>query len=115
MLWCCAALLLLPPQPEPVFVVANPSNVARTEVIRVSVPFPRGAHRELSRARVGDADAACVPLVRWPDGSLAVVQLHARVRLAPRERLRLTVEPRAGPCPDPARSDRGPEARWHFE
>ncbi|MFO1053788.1 MAG: hypothetical protein U1F36_16350 [Planctomycetota bacterium] len=56
-------------------------------VFRVSIPWPAGAHHELQAVDVEGDLAPCVTLLRWPDGSVAVSQVHARARFeAGRER-----------------------------
>ncbi|MHC4918545.1 MAG: hypothetical protein ACYTKC_03020 [Planctomycetota bacterium] len=126
MSWSCVLAVLLSqelPQelprkqtrePTPAFVVANPADTPRTEILRVSVPFRRGSHKQLHRARIpqehGEEDAAAVPLVRWPDGSIALAQLQVRVHLGAKERRRFLVRPGQGPCPDP-----GGEVPWHYD
>jgi len=124
MLWSCVLAVLLPQgvsreraeeqakKPAPAFTVHNPADTPRTEIVRVSMPFPRGAHSQLQHATVEDGkqDAALVPLMRWPDGSIAVAQLQVRVHLGAGERRRLVVQPAKGPCPDP-----GAEVPWHYD
>ena len=116
--WSCAlALLLSPGLPQeqgPAFVVQNPADAPRTEIVRVSMPFPRGRHRQLRLARIPqqdhEADACVVPLMLWPDGSIAVAQLQVRIHLGARERRRFKVQPAPGRCPDP-----GKDVAWHYD
>lgn len=129
MLWSCVVAVLLPQgveasqEPVPAFAVHNPADRPRTEIVRVSMPFPRGAYRHLGHARVrqvggqegkagndGGRDAALIPLMRWPDGSIALAQVQVRVHLGARERRRFLVQPTAGPCPDP-----GDEVSWPYD
>ncbi|MBK8980210.1 MAG: hypothetical protein IPM29_30280 [Planctomycetes bacterium] len=81
-------------EPRPAVVVRNPDGQPRTELLRVSVPWPRGALRELRAARIGDDVAPAVTLMRWSDGSVRVAQVHPSVTLSPGETL-LRVEPAA--------------------
>ena len=91
-------LILVAPQ-GPVFVVQNPSPVPRHELVRTSLPLPRGRYPELEWVEVAGDAAPVVPLVRWPDGSLAVVQVQARVRLGAGETKKFTVQPQVGALP----------------
>jgi hypothetical protein len=93
------------------FWVANPSSVRREEILRVSLPFPRGAVAELSGVEVDGAAADAVPLVRWPDGSVAVAQAHVPVRLAPGQRRRLVATAASGAATPSGRADPARE-RW---
>jgi hypothetical protein len=68
-------------EPSPRVRLTNPAAVTRVERVRFSMPWPIGAHRELASASVGEFDASCVPLLRWADGSIAVVQIQALVEL----------------------------------
>ena len=90
---------------EPAFVVRNPSAAARNELVRASLPLPRGRFEKLPWVRVAGDWTPTVPLIRWPDGSLAVVQLQPRIALAPGQQRRFRVdlapaqEPPAAPRP----------------
>ncbi len=116
--WSCALAVLLPPglpqEQGPAFVVQNPADAPRTEIVRVSMPFPRGRHRQLRLARIPqqdrEADACVVPLMLWPDGSIAVAQLQVRIHLGARERRRFKVQPAPGRCPDP-----GKDVAWYYD
>ncbi len=87
---CLAGILLLLPQ-TPGFVVENRASTEREELVRASLPLPRGRFRDLAFVEVDGGRAPTTPLVTWPDGSLALVQIHARVRLAAGERRRFAV------------------------
>ncbi len=89
--------------------VTNPAPAPRTELIRVSVPWPRGAHAELPAVRIGADVAPCAVLERWADGSVALAQAHTRIRLGPAETRELPVEPVAA-----AAGEDGPW-RWPAE
>ncbi|MDA0374096.1 MAG: hypothetical protein O2865_09960 [Planctomycetota bacterium] len=89
--------------PGPNVRLTNPSAVSRVERVRFSMPWPEGAHRELSRVRVGDAVSPCVPLLRWRDGSIALVQVHALVDVDANADVTLEVVPvDGGPDAGPA-------------
>ena len=83
-------------QPEPAVVIENPAPIDRQEIVAFSLPLPRGAHRDLRRARVDGAPAACAPLIRWPDRSVAVARVHVRLELPANSRRVLAVEPLPG-------------------
>ncbi|MEZ5963907.1 MAG: hypothetical protein R3F56_08695 [Planctomycetota bacterium] len=103
----CALLLSLQ-APEPAFVVHNPSALAQDAVLVASLPLPRHWQaRDLAELRVGDDAAVWTPLQRWPDGSLALVQVHWRTHLAGAARVRSAVHclPRARAAPPPAAVD----------
>src|SRR5690606_17884366 len=89
-----AALLLQPGPPEPAVIVHNSAAQPLRQLVRVSVPWPRGALADVRRVRLGDTEGSAVPLVRWPDGSVAVAQVRATLALGPLETVRLAVEPR---------------------
>lgn len=71
--------------------IRNRSPQPRHETVRFSVPFARGEVRDLQSVRIGETDAAAVPLLRWPDGSVAVAQAHARLAFAAGERRQLSI------------------------
>lgn len=89
------------PPPEPALIVHNPAPAAQRGWIAASLPLPRGRHRELRTATVGSHAAQVRPLLRWPDGSLALVQLHWRQELAAGawEAPKVHLEPAPGPAP----------------
>ncbi len=99
LLLACLAVML--PQ-SPAVLVSNPGSSPRQEVLRISMPWPRGQHQELAAVKVAGVQAPCVPLLRWPDGSLALVQIHTRVRLAAGAQQRLLVEPLQQAVEEPA-------------
>lgn len=89
--------------PSPKLRLTNPAAVSRVERVRFSMPWPKGAHRELARVRVGDAVSPCVPLLRWDDGSVALVQVHALVDVEANAEVTLAVVPvEGGPDAGPA-------------
>jgi hypothetical protein len=88
--WLASLFLALPQ--EPAILVKNPATANRDEVVRASLPLPRGRFKTLPWVKVGGKWAPTVPLVRWSDGSLAVVQLHPRVTLPAGARRRFKVE-----------------------
>lgn len=92
---------LAPQEVAPRVVLSNPDVVAREELVRIPMPWPRGAVRDVAAVSVGERVAPCVPLVRWSDGSVAVAQIHMRVALGPREELVLPVEVADGASLDP--------------
>jgi hypothetical protein len=75
----CLASSVLAQAPDPLVVVRNETPFAVVRTLEAAWPLPRhlGA-RALHSARVGDAPARWSPLLRWPDGALAVVQLSWR-------------------------------------
>lgn len=80
-------------QPEPAVFAHNPSGHEQVRVLRVAWPVPRHwGVRDVRAARVGREPAACVVRLRWPDQTLAVVELRWRARLAAGERAVLRVE-----------------------
>jgi hypothetical protein len=79
--------------PRPRVRLANPAPVQRTERVRFPMPWPAGAHRDLGAVRVGDVEATCIPMLRWADGSVAVVQVQALVTLEPGADVVLDVVP----------------------
>ncbi len=83
------------------FTVANPSALPRTEIVRVSLPVARGEWWDARGVRAGGAVAAAVALARWGDGSIAVLQAHVEVSLAPQETRDLSVEPLAAAIDPP--------------
>ena len=131
------AATLLPAQEEkPLVLLANDSPFLRDQLVRVSVPFPPGAHRDLADLVVADRPTAWRVLSRWADGSVRVGQAAFPGRpggwLAPGEILNLPLrkgKAAAGPfAPHPvwqaglaagdfrlvARPPRGPEATWRL-
>jgi hypothetical protein len=82
--------------------VRNPGPVAHSCVLTASLPLPRqwGA-RALADLHVGAAPAQQRPLLRWPDGSLAVVQVqwHAVLPAGYDERVVVRCVPRSDAPP----------------
>ena len=85
--------------------LVNPSPVARRAVVMCSVPFARGLLRARPADRViavavdlpsGRVQAPARPLLRWPDGSLALLQVHVDCELAAYQRVQAAVEPLIG-------------------
>src|SRR5262249_13097468 len=89
-----AACLLAPQEHAVAAEGVNPAPVARSGIVTVSVPLPRGAlpapageaRDRVLTARVRAADGAPVvapalPLLRWPDDSIAVLQVHAQLEV----------------------------------
>src|SRR5688572_24433848 len=91
MLAMACALALLPQ--EVTLVASNPGVRRRREVVQVSVPFAFGQVRELPQLVAGDHPVACVPLLRWRDRSLAVVQAQFELELDAGERRQLRLRP----------------------
>ena len=103
------------PLQQPVELI-NPSPVAREGLVFCSVPFARGVLRShLADSAIavvvglpsGAVRAPARPLMRWPDGSLALIQVQVHCAFKAAERLPATVEPvldEAGvACAAPAR------------
>jgi hypothetical protein len=67
------------------FRVANEASVERTEVLRASVPFPRGGYQSLANLVVSGFQTAWLPLQYWPDGSVKLAQAQFTDTLAPQE------------------------------
>ena len=93
----------LPTRPEPVLHLHNPSPLPQQCLLTASLPLPRpwGA-RSLLELKVGEASADWAPLLRWADGTLAVVQLQWRASLAADETARVLVH--CVPSPDDPRA-----------
>ena len=87
----CVSFLVLAPQPPAQVLVVNPTALSRQQVMRVSVPLPRAHRRSVAVVKVEGVSHPCVPLVRYADGSLAVVQAHIPVELGPGQKLSLPV------------------------
>ena len=103
--------------PAPSFSVENLTTQPRREIVLASVPLPPGrvhvlrsarvTHRlEVPLARSGAEPMAAqaservvgelvpaVPLMRWPDGSVSLMQVQVPVSMGPRSRLILAVQP----------------------
>lgn len=90
-----------PPAPECRIVAANHSDEPRREIVRVSLPMPCGTVRGPTTASVAGTAVPAIPLVTWPDGSAAVLQLHVPLELEAHEERRLHVQV-GGPPPAPA-------------
>src|SRR5690606_22394073 len=75
--------------------LVNPSAQRREGFVSFPMPWPDGAHATLERMLVGGRPAVCVTLERWPDGSVALVQVHAEVALEASAQVELEVEPAA--------------------
>ncbi|MDP6930590.1 MAG: hypothetical protein QF412_12905 [Planctomycetota bacterium] len=58
------------------FHVENRSSWRRQEIARVSIPFARGERRQARRFVVDGVAVPAVTLIRWPDDSVAVAQVH---------------------------------------
>jgi hypothetical protein len=106
-------LALLLPQSESAHGVrvriANPAPVARTLVVPMSVPFPLGSLPAAAAVAGREPVIACtvrgagkertapgLPLMRWPDGSIAVLQVHARCELTANREAEVEVLPQRG-------------------
>ncbi len=85
------ALCLLCQQPEPAISIENPAAMAVEQVVTASLPLPRGAYPKLGVAKLGDTPAVCDVLLRWPDGSVKVAQIQARLSLPASSRQKLRV------------------------
>ena len=76
------ALLAAPPQepdatlPAPRIHVDEPASVSRDGLVTVSVPWPRGAHREVDAVVVGERTGRATTVLRWPDGSVRLSRVH---------------------------------------
>jgi hypothetical protein len=82
LLLSCAAAAQVRSAPAPIVCIENFAPIDLERWWRVSFPFPRGTQTgELDGLRIGDAAAHVLPLVRWPDRSVAVAQLQFRARL----------------------------------
>lgn len=86
-------VVLCMPQAEPVpaFVVENRAPIERQQVLPVSMPFPRGLHAEVKAVSVNGEVFPCLTMIRWPDGSVALVQLHTRLKIPKEQRSRFEV------------------------
>ncbi len=82
MRWSSVVLLLsvaaTDPLPAQRFTIVNTNDRAHADVVTVSVPFARGTFRSLGDIAVEGRPAEGRPLAHWPDGSLALAQLHVR-------------------------------------
>lgn len=103
-----ALLATLAPAQSPSIHVRNPHVVALRTIVRASVPWPRGVLHDPARIRVAGAPAAAVPLLRWPDGSLQVVQVQFEAELPAAQETELPVELAAQALPPP------PARAWMF-
>lgn len=107
-------LLLALQVPEPAVWLRNPSARAQETIVSASMPLPRHWRaRGLAHVTVGDEPASWYPLVRWPDGSLAVVRLHWVAHLPPACETRLPVRcevAEGAPPPRPDVADPWPES-----
>lgn len=91
--WFGAIPCLAAQPPDPAVFVHNPSEHEQTRTLRVAWPLPRHwGVRGLRAVRVGSEPATCSPRLRWPDQTLALVELRWRMRLAAGERAVLRVE-----------------------
>lgn len=100
-------------QPPPTVVLRDEGKEPRLEIVQAALPFPRGMLREPRVASVEGAPAALVPLLHWPDGSIALAQLHVELELPGTARRELVV---ALP-PTPPRFPEAaawPEAAWQL-
>lgn len=100
---------------EPALHLHNPAAVPQSGVLRASFPLPRHwAARSLRGLRVGESPAYSVPLLRWPDGSLAVVQLqwHADLAAGAAERVMVHCEPDPGDAKDSMEPPAIAEDKW---
>jgi hypothetical protein len=94
----------LPQLPAVEVELHNEAPVARAGIALTSLPLPRGALRTAADATTfasvlvehgaEQSLAPALPLVRWPDGSIAVLQVHAHVSLAASSRDRARMTPR---------------------
>lgn len=91
-------------------VVANPSEMRRAEVVRAPVPFARGALRDPDRVTIDGSRLPVLPLLRWHDGSVALLQAHVPVALDAGEVRRLAVGLDGADAPA-----RELESEWFFE
>ncbi len=89
--------LLAAQAPENRIVVLNRGDAGWQGVVPVSVPFSRGAHKDVQRLRIGDDVAPCETIMRWPDGSARVVRAWPRLVLDPGERRECRVSPTDAP------------------
>ena len=112
---CALALLRATPQEQDAprverrLAVTNPSDHARRQIVRASVPFARGELRDAASVAIDGELAFAVPLLRWPDGSVAVLQAHFALELSALESRSLSVTPAAAPAAAP------PPGSWPFE
>lgn len=60
----------------PVFTVRNLHALPRTQTVRASVPFPKGARFDLENVGVRGIQVAWLPLQKWPDGSVRIAQVQ---------------------------------------
>lgn len=106
-----ASVLVIPQAPA--FVVENRAMVSREEVVRVSLPLPKGRYQDFAGLVVMGRWAPAVPLVRWPDGSLAVVQLQPRVKVKAGVRRRIVLDPETVRASAPPATDDAPT--WYLQ
>lgn len=111
------ALALAPVQASPgsgdraaSVVLVNRTPVAQAGVVSFTMPFPRAAHRELAAVRVDDDVAPCTTLMRWPDGSVQLVRVDARIPIEAGATRVLPVEPCAAPDREPFTTPFDPES-----
>lgn len=110
-----ACLVLGPLSPGPQELVRhltanNPSDHDRRQIVRASLPFARGEVRDARHVEVDGEVAHAVPLVRWPDGSIAVLQAHFALELSAMQSRSLRVLPVGAPAVAPAAP-----GDWPFE
>jgi hypothetical protein len=110
MLLFVSALLL---QQAPAFTVENRARLSRDEVVRVSIPLPKGRYKKFAGLEVLGRWAPAVPLVRWSDGSLAVVQLQPRIAIPAGSRRRIVLDPKAVKAVAPVVDGEPPS--WYLE
>ncbi|MCA8969300.1 MAG: hypothetical protein KDC95_05930 [Planctomycetes bacterium] len=56
------------------FTVENTAPVIRQEIVRASIPFAKGACKDLANLQVRGIDTAWLPLTYWDDGSIQWAQ-----------------------------------------
>ncbi len=104
------ALCLAPQESAPKFRVTNLAPIERLQVLAVSMPLPRGRHYSLPACEVGGEVFPTQTLLRWSDGSIALSQLHLRVKIPAESSASYEVGLR--------RQEKGPqdwrELRWLF-
>lgn len=81
------------------FSVDNVAPTVREEIVRASVPFRRGAYKDLSNVTVRGVDTAWMPLTTWPDGSIqwAQAQFFATLEASKVTEYEVTVGPSEPP------------------
>lgn len=105
-----AALLPVPQAPSVAVDLVNPAPLARRDIALVSVPFAPGELKSPAAAPAGPfavavtpsdppaeptpAVAPALPMLRWPDGSIALLQVALQETVAASATHRVVVTPR---------------------